>query len=123
MFFKAKERKLSQSKTHDAPRAPRYASLAMVSINGFEGCAVLRNVSIGGFRMESKTFVNMDVGNSYAIQITPETESNIGKFELHVVVQWVQSFAEKFAVGFQISQGGGRPLERYIEFLKNKRSS
>ena len=122
MFFKAKEKKLTQSKTQDAPRAPRYASLAMVNINGFEGYAVLKNVSIGGFRLESKTFVDMDVGNAYVIQITPEKESAIDKFELHVTVQWAQSSAEKFAVGFSISRGGGRPFERYIEFLKTQLS-
>jgi hypothetical protein len=114
------EQKLLHAKHREAPRPPRYASLALVRINGFEGYAVLRNVSAGGFRMESKTFVDMEAGNACSIQITPETEAGISQFDFEVSVQWVQSFAEKFAAGFRVVHGNIRPLEEYVAFLQRK---
>jgi hypothetical protein len=101
-------------------RAPRYASLAMVNINGFEGQAALRNVSIGGFCMESKTFADMDVGASYGIHVTPEEHAGINHFELTVEVRWILSSPEKFSVGFRIVQGTGRSFEKYMDYLKDR---
>jgi hypothetical protein len=119
LFFKKKE-KIEDTAFEKASRAPRYTSLAMVSINGFEGQAALRNVSIGGFCMESKTFADMDVGSSYAIRVTPEEHAGIGHFELTVEVRWILSSPEKFSVGFRITQGNSRTFEKYVEFLKEQ---
>ena len=115
--------KLLHPKHEEAPRPPRYASLALVRINGFEGYAVLKNVSAGGFRMESKTFVDMEAGNACSIQITPEAEAGINPFDFEVRVQWVQSFAEKFAAGFHVVHGNTRPLEEYVAFLQRRHSA
>ena len=117
MFLKKK--KLGPADRQSAARAPRYTSHALVRINGFEGKAVIKNVSSGGFRMESKTFVNMEEGSTYSIQITPEKESSLKNFELRIGVCWVQSSAEKFSVGFKIIEGESVLLEKYIEYLKN----
>jgi hypothetical protein len=99
-------------------RAPRYDNLALVSIDGYEGVAVLRNISQSGFRMESKTFVDMESGSVHTMQISPETRSGIRPFEIKVEVRWIQSTREKFSVGLMITQGDSRILHRYIEFLK-----
>ena len=115
------KRKLLHAKQGEAPRQPRYASLALVHINGFEGYAVLRNVSTGGFRMESKTFVDLETGNACSIRITPEAETGIGPFTLEVNVQWIQSAAEKFAAGFRVVHGNIRPLEEYVCFLEKRK--
>jgi hypothetical protein len=101
-------------------RAPRYVSLAMVSINGFEGMAALRNVSAGGFCMESKTFVDLNVGASYGIHVIPEEYTGIGHFELTVEVRWILSSPEKFSAGFRIVQGVGRAFEKYVDYLKER---
>jgi hypothetical protein len=119
LFFK---RKKTEENTADEKmtRAPRYVSLAMVSINGFEGQAVLRNVSIGGFCMESKTFADMDIGASYGIRVTPEEHAGISSFELTVEIRWILSSPEKFSVGFRVIQGGGRSFEKYVDYLKDR---
>jgi hypothetical protein len=119
LFFKKKEN-IKDTTQDKAIRAPRYASLAIVSINGFEGQAALRNVSTGGFCMESKTFADMDIGASYVIQIVPEKHVGIGHFELTVEVRWILSSPEKFSVGFKVIQGNSRTFERYVEYLKER---
>jgi hypothetical protein len=117
LFFKKKEaRNVENLRT--TSRQPRYTSLARVSINGFEGQAVLRNVSVGGFCMESKTFADMVVGNVYDIRITPEESTGINYIELKVEIRWIRSSPEKFAVGFQVAEGSNRPFGKYVDFLK-----
>jgi hypothetical protein len=116
-FTKKKNYDLGTSKTTSRP--PRYTSLALVNINGYEGQAVLRNVSVGGFCMESKTFADMDVGAVYAIHIAPEKSADINGIELKVETRWIRSSPEKFAVGFQVVQGGGNHMfEKYVDYLK-----
>jgi hypothetical protein len=119
LFFK-KKKDAENIVSDKSPRSPRYTSLAMVSINGFEGQAVLRNVSSGGFCMESKTFADMDVGSSYVISVTPEKHAGIGHFELTVDVRWILSSPEKFSVGFRVVQGNSHAFEKYVEFSKEQ---
>jgi hypothetical protein len=119
LFFK-KKKNAESTAVDKSPRDPRYLSLAMVSINGFEGQAVLRNVSAGGFCMESKTFADMDVGASYSISVTPEEHAGIGHFELTVEVRWILSSPEKFSVGFRVVQGNSRAFEKYVEFSREQ---
>ncbi|MDR1411973.1 MAG: PilZ domain-containing protein [Spirochaetaceae bacterium] len=120
MFFTKKKKEAGAAFDAETPRAPRYTSLAMVSINGFEGQAVLRNVSIGGFCMESKTFADMDVSAVYTIRIDPETSAGISRFELTVELRWILSSPEKFSVGFKTVRGSNRLFEQYVGFLKEQ---
>jgi hypothetical protein len=117
-FKKGKGKENTAADTKNRP--PRYTSLARVSINGFEGQAALRNVSTGGFRMESKTFADMDIGASYDIHVTPEEHTGISHFELTVEVRWIVSSPEKFSVGFRIVHGAGRAFEKYVDYLKER---
>jgi hypothetical protein len=123
MLFKS-QTKTSQVSPEAAPRPPRYTSLARISMNGFEGEAVLRNVSIGGFRMESKTYVTITVGDRYAIVIKPENASRLQAFEMEVEVRWVKSSETSFNCGFSITKPpDGRSLEKYIDYIRIKNSS
>lgn len=100
-------------------RPPRYASVARVGINGFEGEAVLRNISTGGFRMESKTYVAIEVGEHYVMQIKPEAASNLRPFELEVEVRWIQSSETSFTAGFLvIKPPADRSFEKHVEYIK-----
>jgi hypothetical protein len=119
LFFKSKKSGEADSPAATVNRAPRYGSLALVSVNGYEGAAVLRNVSQSGFRMESKTFVEMELGNVLTMQITPEASSGIKQFEIKVEVRWIQSAREKFSAGFMLVQGENRFFQKYVEFLKD----
>jgi hypothetical protein len=103
----------------ESARAPRYGSIAFVRINGYEGTAILRNVSQSGFRMESKTFVEMETGNVFTMSISPELSSGVKQFEVKVEVRWILIAQDKFSAGFMVTEDGNRPLQRYVDFLKN----
>ncbi|MDR1024617.1 MAG: PilZ domain-containing protein [Treponema sp.] len=119
-FFKSKSKSGGAVLDSQAvvTRAPRYDNLALVSIDGYEGVAVLRNISQSGFRLESKTFVDMESGSVHTMQINPEASSGLKPFEIKVEVRWIQITQEKFSMGLMIIQGESRVLHRYIEFLK-----
>jgi hypothetical protein len=68
--------------------------------------------------MESKTFVDMNVGASYIMHITPEKHSERDHFELTVEVRWILSSPEKFSVGFMAIRGNNRAFEKYVDYLK-----
>jgi c-di-GMP-binding flagellar brake protein YcgR len=103
------------------PRQPRYDCVAHVKVNGFEGQAALRNVSIGGFRMESRTFAAMQPGEQYTMQIAPLAETGIAAFEVKVEVRWVKSDVTSFNVGFLIvNPASERYLTKYIDYLKQQ---
>jgi hypothetical protein len=115
---KKKDSELKAVKFHTAERKTRYTTLARIGVNGFEGQGILRNVSSGGFCMESKTFADLDVGSSYSIQIIPEGSTGINRIDdLSVEIRWIRTSPEKFAVGFQVLQPN-RSFEKYVEYLK-----
>jgi hypothetical protein len=120
LFFKPKrkfqENDLDSDQPSQVKRAPRYGSLALVGINGYEGMAVLRNISQSGFRLESKTFVDMDMGAVYVMQITPEASSGISQFEIPVEIRWIESSPEKFIAGFMLTQSSNRLFQKYVEY-------
>jgi hypothetical protein len=119
MFFMKKKKSENKIVSQEAPRAPRYNSVARVRINGFEGEAVLRNVSIGGFRMESRTYAAIQIGERYLMWIQPEPSANVSTFELEVEVRWVQSSETSFSSGFLIISVPVSPYyEKYIERIK-----
>jgi hypothetical protein len=101
------------------PRLPRYSTVARVSINGFEGTAVLRNISEGGFRLESKTYAAITPGEHYTMRISPEESSGIPHFELEVEGRWIRSAEHSFNAGFLIVKTpAGRVMERYMDHIK-----
>jgi hypothetical protein len=101
------------------PRKPRYGCVARVGINGFEGEAVLKNISAGGFRMESRTYAAIAVGEHYTMQIKPEAASGLKLFELEVEVRWIQSAETKFSAGFLVVKApADRSFEKYVDHIR-----
>jgi hypothetical protein len=108
-------------KNLDKRRSVRYGSVAGIRINekGFEGEALLTDISDHGFCMESKTYVALVPEERYLIQITPEDAPGIGTFELHVEVRWARSTAPLFMAGFAIiGVTANHALQRYVDYLK-----
>jgi hypothetical protein len=120
MIIMTKKKNGQDSPAELSARAPRYSSVARVRINGFEGEAVLRNVSIGGFRMESRTYAAIKTGEHYTMQMQPEASANVPAFKLDVEVRWIQSSETSFAVGFLITSAPGNLYEKYIDSIKRK---
>jgi hypothetical protein len=121
MFFKKQKEtpdRASSGGDSVAPRAPRYSTVARVRINGFEGEAVLRNISVGGFRMESRTYAAIVLGDRYTMQIAPDASVGIKAFELDVEVRWVRSTESSFNAGFLVVKSPlDRSLEKYIDYV------
>jgi hypothetical protein len=120
LFFKSGKKGEAERSSAVLSRPPRYECLPTVSINGYEGLAVLRNVSETGFRMESKTFVEIETGANYLIRISPESFTGVKPFEVTVEVRWVQSSPEKFSLGLMVTQTDSRPFQRYVDYLKSR---
>jgi hypothetical protein len=119
LFEKRKEK--AEAAQDICSRPPRYNCVARVGINGFEGEAALKNISTGGFLMQSRTYVAIRVGEHYTMRLKPEDASGIKLFELEVEVRWVQSTETSFSAGFLIvKQYIDRVFEKYIEYIKNR---
>jgi hypothetical protein len=118
MLFKNKQKDIRPF-PGESPRPPRYVTITRVSINGFEGEAVLRNVSTGGFCMESRTYAAIDAGGHYTMWIKPEATSGVKFFELEVEVRWIKSTETKFSCGFLVvNYPVDRSFEKYIDYIK-----
>ncbi|MDR3191791.1 MAG: PilZ domain-containing protein [Treponema sp.] len=118
LFTKTRKK---EEMTESAPRAPRYGCIVRVGINGFEGEAILSNISSGGFLMESRTYAAITVGDRYTIQIKPESESGLKLFELGVEVRWIRSTETKFSAGFLVIRPPvNRFFEKYLDYIKSK---
>jgi hypothetical protein len=102
---------------------PRYRSLASLSINGYEGRAILKDISTGGFSMQSRTFVSLTPGTEYAMRISSENQ-HIDPFELVGSVCWVRSDVSRFEAGFVIVKSPpGTTLGEYINYLKQHKKA
>ena len=102
-----------------SPREHRYESFAYIRIHGFEGQALIRNISSGGFCMASKTYVTINRGEYHQMQIVPEPESHVAGIDLEVEVRWTRISAKIFAAGFQI-RCASHAFNAYLTYLAHK---
>jgi hypothetical protein len=100
----------------------RYSSVARIGIHGFEGESFLSDISNGGFRMESTTYIALVPGESYTIKITPEPAANQGSFELRVDVRWIQGIVSSFGAGFSLAESQADQLfKKYVDYLSENK--
>jgi hypothetical protein len=97
--------------------------VARIRINGFEGEAVLRNINSGGFRMESRTYAAITVGERYGMKIIPESASNISPFDLEIEARWVQNTEKSFSAGLRVaSPSANKIFDKYVNYVKTHSS-
>jgi methyl-accepting chemotaxis protein len=111
------QRQTWHTHTENQARAPRYKANALVSINEFEGSALLSNINLGGFSIASKTFAAIVPGESYTMKITPDPAVKLDSFTLTVNVRWIRSTVSRFTVGFSVKTSVPG-FETYINYLK-----
>jgi hypothetical protein len=117
------KKQAAQNQRDNQRRYPRYHALAAIRIDGYYGQALLKDINLGGFRMQSRTFVSLTPGVKYTINITPESDMNL--FSLVVEVRWVKSEISRFEAGFAIIQtpiqtpADKKAFEMYIDYLKS----
>jgi hypothetical protein len=104
----------------DLRRTQRYSSIAGISVNGFEGKALLKDISNTGFCLESATCVNMSPREQYTVKIIPEPDTGVKPFDVVVEVRWVRSTEDKFETGMNIIKPPlGQAFDLYLKALKN----
>ncbi|MDR1655024.1 MAG: PilZ domain-containing protein, partial [Treponema sp.] len=99
-------------------RAPRYNSVAFIEVNGFEGRALLKNISATGFCMQSKTYASFTPGEKYIIRIFPGKSIGLNVIEAEVEARWVRSEVSKFEVGLLIIKSSNQDMEKYVEYIR-----
>ncbi|MDR0635745.1 MAG: PilZ domain-containing protein [Treponema sp.] len=105
-------------------RYKRYSSMALVRINEFEGEALLKDISIHGFCLESRTYVDLTPKEHYTIQIIPETDTGIASFTLAVELRWIHRARGLFLAGFALdSHSMDGSMQQYIDRLKAREHS
>jgi ABC-type transporter Mla subunit MlaD len=100
------------------PRNQRFNCKARVRITGFDGCALLRDVSEGGFCLESGTYIALKVGQQHEIAIRPAEETGIAPFTLTVEVRWVRSTESAFRCGFKVAgmTGAEEAFPQFVQY-------
>jgi hypothetical protein len=119
-LFKRKE---NPTEEETIQRAPRYNSIAGVCINGFDGQALLKNISIGGLCMQSKTYAALIPGEKHIMKISPEVSTGRDAFKIEVEVRWVRSEVSRFEAGLLLTKPPNHfPMEnqelvKYLDYL------
>ncbi|MDR1868333.1 MAG: methyl-accepting chemotaxis protein [Treponema sp.] len=116
---KAADNQRTVSADTGATRVPRYKTNAQVQIRGFEGSATLLNdISSGGFCIASRTFISIEPGGTYTMQIIPDPAAKLKPFNLNMKALWIKSTVSQFTAGFSIIETTGNSLEAYLNHLK-----
>jgi hypothetical protein len=63
-------------------------------------------------------YVDIKPNVTYKIEIIPESDSHIGRFELSAESRWVRDGGYSFEAGFQVTASPkGRQFQRYVDYL------
>jgi hypothetical protein len=108
-----------------ANRDPRYTSSGRVYIAEVTNTeAVLKNLSSSGLCIQSNDFLEVVPKSRYSVDIIPEKESNIDKFNLEIESRWVRTKRRSSESGFVIvippGTSGQEVLEQYLSYLAKK---
>jgi hypothetical protein len=120
VFIKKKKEELDdQFAVYKEREAPRFAANGGISIEGFEGEGLLKNVSVSGCCLESVTYVAITPGKAYQTRIDPGADIDMEPFTLNLLVSWTRSSEMIFEAGFSLEANKKDPrLEHYREQLQ-----
>ncbi|MDR0389607.1 MAG: PilZ domain-containing protein [Spirochaetaceae bacterium] len=97
----------------------RHPTLARARIKDvFEGEALLKDLSITGCCIECTMYINIKPDTEYKVEIIPESQAQIGNFELVVSSRWIKTSAYSCEIGFAvISSPKGKLFQRYVDYI------
>ncbi|MDR0402625.1 MAG: PilZ domain-containing protein [Treponema sp.] len=103
----------------DKRKNRRYPSIARAqSPEAFSGDALVKDISITGCRVECTMRPEIGVGGTCRLNIVPEKNSGIGRFELTAECKWIRVMDYSCDIGFSIVQSPkGRAFQRYVDYL------
>jgi hypothetical protein len=126
MFFKKKREELGdQFAVYQEREMPRFAAkggcAGGITIEGFEGEGLVKNISASGCCLESVTYAAITPNQTYQARISPGPEINLDPFTLRLTVSWTKSSEMAFEAGFALEKDEKDPrLERYVEQLQTR---
>lgn len=102
----------------------RYRTRAKANIPGIlDSEALLKDLSVTGCCIESMMRVKIQPDTQYTIQVIPEPDSQIGRFDLLALSRWVRSEADVCEIGFLILESPkGKQFQRYVDYLAYRAS-
>jgi hypothetical protein len=99
--------------------APRYATNAGISIAGFEGEGLLKNISLSGCCLASVTYAAIVPGQVYQVTLVPGRNAGLEPFGVNLTANWTKSSETLFEAGFSLEESRtNHQLEHYVEYLK-----
>jgi hypothetical protein len=107
----------------DIRKDKRFSANAQVYIAGVldDNKMSLKDISTHGCAVHSNEFFAVAPKSRYVIDITPEREANIEKFELGVESRWVRTNKMYSESGFIVLiPSKNQSLERYVDYLSKQ---
>ena len=100
-------------------KSARYQTHAKARIVGLDcGECVLKDLSIVGCCVTSAKQVDVKSGVQYAVDITPEKDAHIGRFEILAETKRIHSMEDSTELGFSILKSPkGKHFQRYVDYL------
>jgi len=97
----------------------RFKALAKVRILDTNlGEALLSDLSITGCKVECTSYAGFELKKQYKLEIIPESDADIGVFELQVESMWIETADYSCEIGFSIiGSPKGKLFERYVDYL------
>lgn len=120
MVFKKKKAELGdQFAVFQKRETPRFVAGGGISIEGFEGEGLLKNICVSGCCLESVTYVAIVPSQVYQIRIDPRPGINMEPFTARFKASWTRSSESAFEAGFSLETGRqDQRLQRYVEQLR-----
>jgi D-mannonate dehydratase len=108
-----------------AGRGKRYQAKGQIYIAEIDNAdTLLKNLSSSGLCIKKQGFMDVMPKTRYSVEITPEEESKIEKFDLEIESKWVKAKMKSSESGFVIVVPPGSSkkelLEQYLNYLKEQ---
>ena len=97
----------------------RYASQALARMPVvIKKDAHLRDFSVTGCCIESNLLENIQLNETYTIEIVPEKLSKIQRFSISAEARWIRKVEDTYYVGFFISVSPtGKLFQHFVDYL------
>jgi hypothetical protein len=98
---------------------PRYDTKGCARIHGIKDNLLLKNLSITGCCLDCNcTIEEIHANEIYKIEIKPEHEAKIGKFELLAECRWIRKKNHLNEIGFMVTESPkGKFFQNYVDYI------
>jgi hypothetical protein len=117
--FHSRQEELKKGNRAEQRAHVRRRSFARVRFRGHVGEEnLLKDISVTGCRVECSSLADMRLDTSYILEVIPEADAKIGRFELEVTTVWIHPAGYSGDMGFRITASPkGKLFQRYVDYL------